>query len=79
MVMSACGVLCSDCPAFRDRDDGIDQTRNGGGVGADPWVEEERRGHILRRMPGARSCAVPHMQEMRSPTLLRYEGSAFMR
>ena len=24
-MMAACGVLCSGCPAFRDRDDGIDQ------------------------------------------------------
>lgn len=24
-MMSACGVLCSDCPAFRDKEDRIDQ------------------------------------------------------
>ena len=24
-MMSACGVLCSGCPAFRDKDNGIDQ------------------------------------------------------
>ena len=74
-----CGVLCSDCPAFRDRDDNIDQTRNVGGVEADPWVEEERRGHILRRMPGGPKISCSALQEMRSPTLLRYEGSAFVR
>lgn len=45
--MSACGVLCSSCPAFHDRDDGIDQQET-----AIAW----RKAHGLKREAEDTSC-----------------------
>ena len=47
-MMSACGVLCSGCPAFRDRDDGIDRQET-----AAVW----RRSNGLKHKAGDISCA----------------------
>ncbi len=46
-MMAACGVLCSGCPAFRDKDDGVDQQET---------VAAWRRASGLKRKAGNISC-----------------------